>query len=502
MALCSACQLEHGALAMRSLRSDTVVRNARKAQADDFRMNSLVGLCRSRSTHIRKCRRLCEQQLLTCCFVVHYLKVGQAICGIVYDELPLAGAWWMLVVGCSGSSTAHTPVDQTNSFLPITSISHHCSKIGSIHAYNNRRIRVATTNLTPHTPSRLPLIGLGPSNLDLPGSEVSMSLKDPTPEISKVEGSTNEDKGSRRVFLISHTSPCPSLYWMMLPIIFNVGRFAVEEREFEIRHMVYIGVAIFIIWAIVPSGFWLFGTNWSWSERGQSGDMFGSINALFSGWAFAGVICAIVLQKRELKLQRKVLETQNEELELTRKEIKGQKEQLEAQVLTLKRQNFEHSFFQLLDFHNKMVASLSINLNGRQVSGRSCFTFLLSSLDDIRGAYSDSGINYIWRRFFQEYQPLIGHYFRCLYNIVKFVDQQDIFSDFNDQKRYTNLIRAQLSSNELGLLFYNCLSKRGSKFKDLVEKYALLEDMDETVLWNEEDKGLFEKEAFGQPADC
>lgn len=42
--------------------------------------------------------------------------------------------------------------------------------------------------------------------------------------------------------------------------------------------------------------------------------MYGSVNALFSGLALAGVIVAVFLQSRELKLQR-------EELELTRREL-------------------------------------------------------------------------------------------------------------------------------------------------------------------------------------
>lgn len=40
------------------------------------------------------------------------------------------------------------------------------------------------------------------------------------------------------------------------------------------------------------------------ASRGQFGDMFGAINALFSGWAFLGVIIAIILQRQELEMQR------------------------------------------------------------------------------------------------------------------------------------------------------------------------------------------------------
>ena len=67
-----------------------------------------------------------------------------------------------------------------------------------------------------------------------------------------------------------------------------------------------------------------------------------------------------------------------------------------------------------------------------------------------------------------------------------------------EKKRYTNFIRAQLSSNELGVLFYNCLSDRGAKFKDLVEKYALLEDMRFEVLLNTEHRELYAPGAYGE----
>jgi hypothetical protein len=50
-------------------------------------------------------------------------------------------------------------------------------------------------------------------------------------------------------------------------------------------------------------------------QRGTFGDMFGSVNALFSGLAFLGIIYAILLQKQELSLQRA-------ELKLTRNELK------------------------------------------------------------------------------------------------------------------------------------------------------------------------------------
>jgi hypothetical protein len=51
-----------------------------------------------------------------------------------------------------------------------------------------------------------------------------------------------------------------------------------------------------------------------WTTRGTFGDMFGAVNTLFSGLAFAGVIYTILLQGEELSLQR-------QELSLTREEL-------------------------------------------------------------------------------------------------------------------------------------------------------------------------------------
>ena len=42
-----------------------------------------------------------------------------------------------------------------------------------------------------------------------------------------------------------------------------------------------------------------------WAERGQFGDMFGVINTLFSGLAFSALVCALILQSRELEATRK-----------------------------------------------------------------------------------------------------------------------------------------------------------------------------------------------------
>jgi hypothetical protein len=77
------------------------------------------------------------------------------------------------------------------------------------------------------------------------------------------------------------------------------------------RWVIAVAIGVVALWIGTP---WLLSIIYpEMSERGQFGDMFGAVNALFSGLALLGAIYAIMQQSEELALQR-------EELALTRKE--------------------------------------------------------------------------------------------------------------------------------------------------------------------------------------
>ena len=225
-------------------------------------------------------------------------------------------------------------------------------------------------------------------------------------------------------------------------------------------------------------------------------------NALFSGLAFWGVIYAILLQKSELALQR-------EELELTRGEVRGQKEQLEAQNRTLKQQRFENTFFSLMNLFNNIVDSIEVTINTGTVSpttfkGRECFIALYNDLQREYTVKENQAPNgkllplclAAYERFADYRQESVGHYFRTFYNIVKFIEKSQV----EDKQTYINILRAQLSSSELYLLFYNCLSKYGSqKFKPYVEQFGLLENITIANLIRQGHKDLYNESAFRSP---
>jgi hypothetical protein len=105
---------------------------------------------------------------------------------------------------------------------------------------------------------------------------------------------------------------------------------------------------VFLLW--LTSGFWIAWVYGEPKEPGQFGDMFGAVNALFSGLAFGCVVYAIFLQhrglelqQRELALQRKELALQREELKLSRMEFTAQN-QILAQQLDLQREGRDPRF--------------------------------------------------------------------------------------------------------------------------------------------------------------
>lgn len=99
------------------------------------------------------------------------------------------------------------------------------------------------------------------------------------------------------------------------------------------------------------------------TDRGQYGDMFGAVNALFSGLAFAGLIFALLLQQQELNLQR-------EELRLTRQELHGQTKALADQANTSLRAAKINGYGALLQANTQIMISRSGNMIGQVATTR------------------------------------------------------------------------------------------------------------------------------------
>lgn len=98
---------------------------------------------------------------------------------------------------------------------------------------------------------------------------------------------------------------------------------------------------------------------------------------------------------------------------------------------------------------------------------------------------------------FNRFDYLIGHYFRHLYHILKYLKDSEstdksCVAHNNVYENYANFIQAQMSTSELFLLFYNSLCF--PRMKELVVHYNLLENLPLEDLIEEEHEQLYGKE--------
>ena len=272
-----------------------------------------------------------------------------------------------------------------------------------------------------------------------------------------------------------------------------------------------IGISIIAASAFVVFGFvaWHWGSHELHQQQNPSLNDWGNYGSYLQGttaslWALAGtflIFAAFLAQKQQLKRQEV--------------ELNEQAKQFQMQHESIKLQNFENSFFQLLNLHNQNVTQMQINVEGfggdsGEYDGRECFRILHNLSHTVYGsrtAEQNADINFAaqhYMRMFEveSYEASLGHYFRTLYHIIKFVNEsyalktESAEADYKNRRRYTSLVRAQLSAFELELLFYNGISPNGEKFKPLIEKYGLLENFDTKHLLNPNHEDFYAKSAF------
>lgn len=210
----------------------------------------------------------------------------------------------------------------------------------------------------------------------------------------------------------------------------------------------------------------------------------GMVNPILTFLTFLGLLWTVILQQQTLK------HAQAESKEV-RNAMKAQQEALE-------RQNFEATFFNMLNLHNSMIGAMDLRSNGQVVAqGRDCFkTFYARfklAYSGTKAANERQRIAKAYDSFIKRYRQDLGHYFRYLYNVIRFIEGSAV-----DKGRYMKLLRAQLSDYELLLLFYSCQSEVGENFKPYVEEYSLLDNISREKLLAPSHLRLLEPSAFDE----
>ena len=270
---------------------------------------------------------------------------------------------------------------------------------------------------------------------------------------------------------------------------------------------------LFIIAVCLLFVFFMKSQPWSMDKRGQLGDMFGVLGAVFSGLAFAGLIVTLIQQHDDLKLQREDLRLQRQTIAQTNIELSLHRKEMEEQNKTIMLQRFENTFFSMLDNHQSILRDMLAikryetrdsngNVTGNkeeEYRGRDAmFRFLWTITSQLNQKEKEPSIEDT--RYYFEYKLFnfgrINPYFQQLYSIMDFVDSNTMLS-INEKYKYICTLRATLSFDETILVFYYGLSKHGNKrFKKLIERYALFEEIQEDMLICKEHKEYYDKGAF------
>lgn len=235
-----------------------------------------------------------------------------------------------------------------------------------------------------------------------------------------------------------------------------------------------LGVTLAVwVGVVVASGYgWnLLGIPSSFANTGAFGDSFGPLGAIMAGFAALAAFETLREQRQELA---RVKQRETNEDERRNKEEKRRLKTEIYQTELQRRTVFESTFFNLLDAFRDIAKETDVGTGETRKVSRDAFQRILRNLQEgyrATGSPSDA-----WSNISETYKNDLNHYFRFLYHLIKFIDDQDDI----DKYFYIRFVRAALSEAELVLLFVNCAFGEGrEKFLPLVEKYALLHNVSE-----------------------
>lgn len=277
--------------------------------------------------------------------------------------------------------------------------------------------------------------------------------------------------------------------------------------EKEDKWLCYFMWAIgFVLFVMFLAAFLIVQNIDGWDKRGQFGDLFGVVNALFAGLAFAGLIITIRQQHLDLEYQRQAIEQ-------TQLELQNQTKEFDEQNETLKIQRFENTFFKMLevqqsivndlyaaDSHKETVTEDDPNYHGHlskevlaqdEYRGRNLFYYVFCRCEHdvetrpnrkpewVNGLYHV--IERLGKSHFDDYftTTMFDHYFRHLYTILKFITENE-WLGAEKQYKYATFVRATLSRYELVMLYYNGFFH--PKMKKMIERYCMLNNLRRDLL--------------------
>ncbi|PEG10471.1 hypothetical protein COD17_15690 [Bacillus thuringiensis] len=318
--------------------------------------------------------------------------------------------------------------------------------------------------------------------------------------------------------------------------------------ELGARVLTWVGVVMVLIAIVTP--FIIFHLKPTYlADLGPVGDFIGGTTVTFlTGASVFLLIATNRMQRKELQMSRQSIDEMVKQTEASVEQMAASVQQAEearkeTQITneTMKRQQFETTFFNMLTLHHQIVNEIKIvyyngpvRLTGtrQEYMGREAIIQLKNIFENrlVKLAFgikypgeewnkyphqerdkyrklllnesslvNQEYLNKLYKGIQDEYGNAIGHYMRNNYRIVKFI-VENVADNEEEQRRvkkktgrdmiigdkrfYFGTLRAQWSNAEFELILINSLYEKNYKFKDLIKKYDVLDikETDEKIL--------------------
>ncbi len=216
-------------------------------------------------------------------------------------------------------------------------------------------------------------------------------------------------------------------------------------------------------------------------------------------WTAAGVILVYATFKKQRELNEKqqfeasffsMLNTFNSIIDKFKVKTKEQNDSFGRDYFSVVLNEFKNDttddLIKFLVGNDEIPEIKKIMDNFKNIDGGRSFEDEVLSSSFYRSKFKDNPSKQLtiatYEYIYQEHKNELGYYFRYLYNIFKYVIEEN--KTEQNTRKYLNIIQSQMSNDELGLLFYNALSKHAEtkngekQFFEWLEKYDFLENID------------------------
>lgn len=269
-----------------------------------------------------------------------------------------------------------------------------------------------------------------------------------------------------------------------------------DEKDHRTSLSDRIWLAIIILAAffagVVGVYIWKFGIKISTEQEvwGQFGDYLGGV--INPAVGFITIILLVI-----------TLNTQRQELALQREDLRRSADALDAQYKAIQIQSFEQTLFKWFDNYQKKIREIQYLKDEKPVEGLDAIRHLNKAIfrltDELRSHFDndytsrkkwlelnhghvealfDKTTTVLKRNLQAETYTDLSTAIRIIYGLLRWINDHELFK--SDKKRkmvYTSIIRAQLSEQELRLLFAFGLTPAGSKFAKYANLASLFDNM-------------------------